>query len=107
MNFARTLEVSCSPSGVLSQYFRVQEKRNPIPLMIQLVGSLSGAVPPDGGGGHLSALKRHKDGGNEPAKWAEDEGVIDNSQNNFYLYMQIFYIFVLIVIIFLLKDFIQ
>jgi hypothetical protein len=42
---------------------------------IQLVDSLSGAVPSDGGGGHLSALKRHKDGGKEPVKRAEDEGV--------------------------------
>lgn len=76
VKFARILEMSCPPFGALSQCFRVQEKRNPTPLMIQLVGSLSGAVPPDGGGGHLSALKRHEDGGKEPVKWAEDGGVL-------------------------------
>lgn len=90
VKFARILEMSCSPSGVLSQCFRIQEKRNPTPSMIQLVGSLSGAVPPDGGGGHLPALKRHKDGEKEPAKWAEDEGVLKGPPEK-HIYASILY----------------
>lgn len=101
MKLAKSLEMSWFPSGLLSQCFGLNGKRNPTQLVIPSVGSLSGAVNSSSRGGHLTASKRRQDGEKEPEKWAEDEGFARTPSKSYI--METFAILCLVVIILLLS----
>lgn len=77
--FARISEICWLSFGMFSQRFEVRyKKRSPT---LPQVCSLSGAVPPVVGEGHMSASNRHKDGEQDPVKWEEDEGGFQEPPN--------------------------